>query len=188
VPSGRTLIFAGFRSRWMIPCSWATSSASAICLAMASASSSGIRPCAMRSASVGPRPAPSRSHGRRSILPGHRSARVGMVQRGQRCSLPAQTVRRAPSRLAKRSGRTLIATLRSSFRSRALVHLSHPTRADERDDVVGAKARTGGKDPSVADETVLIVAGGSLAAKAKDGPLELVIQVRLPLCPWCRLC
>ena len=39
-PSGRTLIFAGLRSRWMIPCSCAASSASAICLAIGSASSS----------------------------------------------------------------------------------------------------------------------------------------------------
>ena len=44
VPSGRTLMFAGFRSRWMIPCSCAASSASAICFAIGSASSSGNRP------------------------------------------------------------------------------------------------------------------------------------------------
>ena len=49
VPSGRTLMFAGFRSRWMIPCSCAASSASAICFAIGSASSIGIAPCAMRS-------------------------------------------------------------------------------------------------------------------------------------------
>ena len=42
VPSARTLMFAGFRSRWMIPCSCAASSASAICFAIGSASSSGI--------------------------------------------------------------------------------------------------------------------------------------------------
>ena len=44
VPSGRTLMFAGFRSRWMMPCSCAASSASAICFAIGSASSSGIAP------------------------------------------------------------------------------------------------------------------------------------------------
>ena len=44
VPSGRSLMFAGFRSRWMMPCSCAASSASAICLAIGSASSSGIAP------------------------------------------------------------------------------------------------------------------------------------------------
>ncbi len=48
VPSARTLMFAGFRSRWMIPCSCAASSASAICFAIGSASSSGIAPRAMR--------------------------------------------------------------------------------------------------------------------------------------------
>ena len=52
VPSGVTLMFAGFRSRWMIPCSCAASSASAICRAIGSASSSGIGPRAIRSASV----------------------------------------------------------------------------------------------------------------------------------------
>ena len=40
VPSARTLMFAGFRSRWMMPCSCAASRASAICFAMGSASSS----------------------------------------------------------------------------------------------------------------------------------------------------
>jgi len=54
VPSGLTLIFAGFRSRWMMPCACAASSASAICSAIGSASSTGIAPCEMRSASVGP--------------------------------------------------------------------------------------------------------------------------------------
>ena len=48
VPSDRTLMFAGFRSRWMIPCSCAASSASAICFAMGKASSIGIAPRAMR--------------------------------------------------------------------------------------------------------------------------------------------
>ena len=45
VPSGRSLMFAGFRSRWTMPCSCAASSASAICRAIGSASSSGIGPC-----------------------------------------------------------------------------------------------------------------------------------------------
>ncbi len=42
VPSGRTLMLAGLRSRWMMPCSCAASSASAICRAIGSASSSGM--------------------------------------------------------------------------------------------------------------------------------------------------
>ena len=47
VPSGRILILAGLRSRWMMPCSCAASSASAICFAIGSASSSGIAPRAL---------------------------------------------------------------------------------------------------------------------------------------------
>ena len=54
MPSARTLMLAGFRSRWMTPCSCAASRASAICLAMGNASSTGIGPCFIRSASVGP--------------------------------------------------------------------------------------------------------------------------------------
>ena len=44
MPSVATLMFAGFRSRWMIPCSCAASSASAICFAIGNASSIGIAP------------------------------------------------------------------------------------------------------------------------------------------------
>ena len=54
VPSGRTLMFAGFKSRWMMPCSCAASSASAICFAMGSASATGIAPRAMRWARSSP--------------------------------------------------------------------------------------------------------------------------------------
>ena len=54
VPSSLTLMLAGLRSRWMTPASCAASSASAICLAMGRASSSGIGPRLMRSARVGP--------------------------------------------------------------------------------------------------------------------------------------
>jgi hypothetical protein len=46
-PSERSLIFAGFRSRWMMFCSCAASSASAICRAIGNASSIGIGPAAI---------------------------------------------------------------------------------------------------------------------------------------------
>ena len=59
VPSLRTLMFAGLRSRWMMPCSCAASSASAICRAIGSASSSGMAPRAMRCADRRLRPVPS---------------------------------------------------------------------------------------------------------------------------------
>ena len=48
-PSGVTLTLAGLRSRWMTPLSCAASSASAICRAMPSASTSGIGPRLRRS-------------------------------------------------------------------------------------------------------------------------------------------
>ena len=54
VPSGRTLTFAGFRSRWTMPSSCAASSAEAICFASGSASPSAMGPWAMSSASVCP--------------------------------------------------------------------------------------------------------------------------------------
>ena len=65
VPSARTLILAGFRSRWMMPCSCAASSASAICFAMGNASSSGIAPRAMRCE----RSSPSTSSITRAVIP-----------------------------------------------------------------------------------------------------------------------
>ena len=49
LPSGVSLTFAGFRSRWTMPLLWASSSASAICSAISSASSTGIAPRASRS-------------------------------------------------------------------------------------------------------------------------------------------
>jgi hypothetical protein len=54
-PSARTLMFAGFRSRWMIACSCAASSASAICFAMGSASPIGTAPFAIRCDRSSPR-------------------------------------------------------------------------------------------------------------------------------------
>ena len=49
-----TFTFAGFKSRWTMPRSWAASSALAICSAIASASRNGTRPRDIRSASVSP--------------------------------------------------------------------------------------------------------------------------------------
>ena len=54
LPSGVIFTFAGFRSRWMIPFSCAASSASQICFAIPSDSSTGIGPRLIRSASVSP--------------------------------------------------------------------------------------------------------------------------------------
>ena len=54
LPSGVTLTFAGLRSRWTMPFSCASPSASAICLAKARASSTGIGPRFSRSARSSP--------------------------------------------------------------------------------------------------------------------------------------
>ena len=115
VPSARSLMFAGFRSRWMIPCSCAASSASAICFAIGSASSSGIGPA--RSAAPGrrPRPAPSRARSRRRPPQDRGWPRCwdGSVRRGLR--LRAGTAPSLADRSANASGRILMATSRLSF-------------------------------------------------------------------------
>ena len=66
VPSARTLMFAGLRSRWMIPCSCAASSASAICFAIGSASSIGMMGSALVRFAVRQHARPEYEH-RRSI-------------------------------------------------------------------------------------------------------------------------
>ena len=53
-PSAVSFTFAGFRSRWMIPFSWAYSRASAICFAIGRVSSSAIARPPICSPSVGP--------------------------------------------------------------------------------------------------------------------------------------
>ena len=92
LPSGVILMLAGFRSRWMMPCSWAASSASAICFAMGSASSIGIGPRSMRSASVG---ALDQLHheGRcrpPDVFDAVELRDVGMIQRGEHLRLPLE--------------------------------------------------------------------------------------------------
>jgi hypothetical protein len=54
IPSGVTLMVAGFKSRWTMPFSCAASSATAIWRAADSATRTGIGPPPSRSASVGP--------------------------------------------------------------------------------------------------------------------------------------
>ena len=111
-------MFAGFRSRWMMPCSCAASSASAICRAIGSASSSGNRRrarCARRASS------PSTSSITSACMP---SALFEAVD-ARRCSddsatralrLRARTARADRGRPRTTAGRTLIATSRFSLR------------------------------------------------------------------------
>ena len=103
----------------MMPCSCAASSASAICLAIGSASSIGIGPRAMRCDRV---LALDQFHHQRANAAGFFEAvdvrDIRMVQRRERLRFALNRARRSGS-LANASGRTLIATSRSNFVSRA---------------------------------------------------------------------
>ena len=120
VPSPRTLMFAGFKSRWMMPCSCAASSASAICFAIGCLGDRDRRPRAMRSASVGP----STSSMHQAAHAGHvleavDCGDVRMVERGEHLRLSLET--RQPVGVATNAAldSTLIATSRLSLASRA---------------------------------------------------------------------
>ena len=128
----------------MMPCSCAASSASAICFAIGSASSSGIGPCAMRCDSV---VALDQFHHEGVHATGFFEAvdrrDVGMIQRGERSSLRVGTARAARDRCANASGRTLIATSRSSFVSRARYTSPMPPAPMGGEDFIGAEAGAG---------------------------------------------
>ena len=111
-------MFAGFRSRWTMPCSCAASSASAICLAIGSASSSGIGPCATDPPASGRRPAPSPAPRCHPLFKPVDVRDVRMVQRRQHLRFALES-RKAIGILREASGNTLIATSRLSFVSRA---------------------------------------------------------------------
>ena len=125
-----SLIFAGLKSRWMMPCSCAASSASTICRAIGSASSRGIGPRAMRSASVWPL---DQLHDERAgpplVLETIDRGNVRMVQRGEHFASRLKRARRSGSS-ANVSGRTLSATSRFSLVSRGAIHLAHAAGAE----------------------------------------------------------
>ena len=114
VPSSRTLMLAGLRSRWITPASWAASSASAICFTIGSASSSGIGPSAIRSARVGPSTNSSTS----ARVPSASSipwiwAMLGWLRLARICASRLNRASRSGS-AAKASGRSFRATSRLS--------------------------------------------------------------------------
>ena len=147
-PSGVILMFAGFRSRWMIPFSWAASSASAICRAMASASRTAARACASRA--IGER--------LRERLAVHQlenqepdavgffepvdRADVRMVQRGEHPRLALEA--REPIRVAReRARQDLDRDVASELRVARPVHLAHAAGAEQRLEVISAEGSTG---------------------------------------------
>ena len=140
VPSGRTLMLAGLRSRWMMPCSCAASSASAICFAIGSASSTGIG--ALRDPVRQRRPLDQLHHERADAVPLLQAVDlrdVRMVQRGQVLASRSNRASRSGS-CAKASGSTLIATCRPRFVSVARSHLAHAAHADLGGDLIRAEA------------------------------------------------
>ena len=135
VPSGVTFTFAGFRSRWMMPFSCAYSRASAICLAMRRASSSGGALSGWPSdAQIGqgeacpyaesappasaPPPAPSPGRDAAGFFQAVDRRDIGMIERGQHLRFALES-RHALGVAGEASGRTLSATSRFSLVSRA---------------------------------------------------------------------
>jgi len=140
VPSGRTFTFAGLRSRCTMPCSWAASRASAICLAIGNASASGSGPRAIRRTGHRPRQTPSRARagrlgarGRRAPRRWNDGARPGPSPRARTGHVP----RRRPQ---QPSGRNFSATSRSNRVSVARYTTPIPARAEGGCDLVRSEA------------------------------------------------
>ena len=144
VPSSRTLMLAGFRSRWMTPASCAASRASAICFAIGRASSRGIGPWAIRSASVGPSIKFENKRLRVSLrffqpvdVPD-----VGMVQRGEDFGFalkPGEAIGIFREGLRQHLQRHVPVELGVS----GSIHLPHAAFADLGGDLVGAEGGAG---------------------------------------------
>ena len=141
LPSGVTLMLAGFRSRWMMPFSCAASRASAICLKRGSASSTGIRPAGdpLRQRLSSAR-APSPGTGCLRLLESVIVAMLGWFKRSKKPCF-ALEASQAFSVFAKASGRTLIATSRLELGVPSAVDLAHAAGADRRENLVGTEWR-----------------------------------------------
>jgi len=140
VPSARTLILAGLRSRWIIPCSCAASSARAICCAMGRASSSAIGPWPIRSAKVGPStnsitsartPSPFSSPWMMAIFAWFSDARV-LASRSRRASRSAS--------VRERVWQNLDRDLATKVGIRGAPHLAHAAHSDWGGDFIRADA------------------------------------------------
>ena len=127
----------------MIPRSCAYSSASAICLAIGNASSIGIGPCLIRSASVGPS---TSSITRACVLPTVLETvdrgDVGVVQRGEDLGFAPEaghpvTVER------ERFGQDLHRDVATQLRIPRAIDLAHASRAKQGHDLIRAKPSAG---------------------------------------------
>ena len=151
VPSARTLMFAGLRSRWMMPCSCAASSASAICFAIGSASSSGIGSARDPLRQV---LAFDELHHERgdaiALFEPVDAGDVRMVQRREHFRFALKP--REPIVVGGERGRQdLDRDLAFQLRVRRAIHLPHPAFADLRGDLIDAESRAGSEGQVAVD-------------------------------------
>ena len=148
VPSVRTLMFAGFRSRWMIPCSCAASRASAICFAIGRASSIGIAPCAIRCERSSPSTSSITSAVTPAALRGRDVRDVRMVQRREHFRF---ALKACEPIVIRRDGRrqNLDGDLALQLGVGGPIHLAHAAFANLGGDFVDAEPRAGGKGQSL---------------------------------------
>ena len=142
-PLDVSLIFAGFKSRWTTPCECAASSASAICLAMGRASSSGMGPCSMRSASVGPSTSSSTSACRTSgIFEPVDGADVWVIERREHLRFtpePREPIRIERERIRKYLQRNVAIELAVA----RTIDLAHAACAEGRQNFIGTESGAG---------------------------------------------
>ena len=145
VPSLVTITFSGLRSRCTIPVSWALARPSAIWVATASSFFRGIGPAARSLRSVSPSTRSMAIHdvplGRADVVD---RDDVGMVERGGRARLLFESLQ-ALRVVREVGGKDLDRHVAPEARVIGPVDLSHPARAERREDLVGAEARSGRK-------------------------------------------
>ena len=137
VPSGVSLMFAGFRSRWMILCSCAASSASAICGRSPALRRAGSRPCASRSASVGPL---DQFHDQRGdtvrLFDAIDRGDVRMIERREHLRFAPEAGEAIGIARKIRGQQDFDGDLAAELGVAGAVDLAHATRADARHDLV----------------------------------------------------
>ncbi len=136
-PSAVILMLPGFRSRCTIPVSCTASRASAICRAIANASAIGIRPRAIRSASVGPSTSSSTSaRTRRRVLQTVDRSDVWVVERGEHVRLARES--RQPLGIGREFRREdLDRNVAAELLITGAIHLPHPARSQPARDRIG---------------------------------------------------
>ena len=145
VPSGRSLMLAGLRSRWMIPCSCAASSASAICLRDRQRLVERNRPLGdpIRQR----RPLDQLQHQRRDavgLLQAVDLRDVRVVERGEDFGFALEAGQPLGIRRHRR-GQDLDRDRSLQVRVGRAIDLAHAAHAEQGDDVVRAEPRARGK-------------------------------------------